>query len=377
MIPNIVDTQGVYVFDENGKRYMDLESGVWCTAIGHNNPAISNVIKQQMDSIMHAGFCYSSDIVQQAAALVLSITGFRDGKCVFLCSGSEAIEITRQIARHLTGKKISMTLHDSYLGSYSTATNREHGWYILNWEECKSCQKQERCDRSCALLQGIPKEVSEFIFEPGSSSGFVRFPPKALIQNIVRIVQKNNGKVIANEVTTGIGRTGKWFGYNHYGIEPDMIAMGKGVGNGYPVSLAAMNEKTIKELGITPFKYAQSHQNDPLGAAIVRQVIQEIKEDDLILKAREKGAVFLAMLKSLVDNKSILKVRARGLMFALDIVDEHVGNEIFKELLKEGYIICNRNALFRIDPPLTIDEAEFESFVNTFKSIMTRINMDK
>ncbi len=377
IIPNIVDTQGVYVFDENGKRYMDLESGVWCTSIGHNNPVVNNVIKQQMDAIMHTGFCYSSDIVQEAAALILSITGFGDGKCVFLCSGSEAIEITRQIARHLTGKKISMTLHDSYLGSYSSATNRENGWYIFNWENCKSCKKQKYCDTSCALLLGIPKDVSEFIFEPGSSSGFVRFPPKALIQNIVRIIQENNGKVIANEVTTGIGRTGEWFGYNHYDIEPDMIAMGKGVGNGYPVSVAAINKNTIKELSTNPFKYAQSHQNDPLGASIVRQVIEEIKEEDLISKAREKGAVFFTMLNSLVDNMSILKVRARGLMFALDLADENVGNEIFKELIKRGYIICNRGALFRIDPPLTINEAEFESFINTFKSIMTRINKVK
>lgn len=374
MIPNIVDTQGVYVFDENGKRYMDLESGVWCTSIGHNNPVVNTAIKQQIESILHAGFCYSSDIVQEAAASIISITGFEDGKCVFLCSGSEAIEITRQIARHLTGKKISMTLHDSYLGSYSSATNREQGWYIFSWEECKSCKKQKHCDTSCALLKGIPKDVSEFIFEPGSSSGFVRFPPKALIQNIAWIIKENNGKVIVNEVTTGIGRTGEWFGYHHYDIEPDMIAIGKGVGNGYPVSVAVINKNTIKELDITPFKYAQSHQNDPLGAAIVRQVIQEINREDLILKAREKGAVFSAMLKSLVDNKFILRVRARGLMFALDIVDENVGNDIFKELINRGYIICNRGALFRIDPPLTIDELEFKSFVNTFKAIMARMN---
>lgn len=373
-IPNIVDTQGVYVLDENGKRYMDLESGVWCTSLGHNNPVINNVMKQQMDSIMHAGFCYSNDIVQEAADMILSITGFRDGKCVFLCSGSEAIELTRQIARHLTGKKVSMTLHDSYLGSYSSVTNRRKGWFIFNWEECKSCQKHQDCDTSCALLQDIPEDVSEFIFEPGSSSGFVRFPPKAVIQNIVRIIQKNNGKVIVNEVTTGIGRTGEWFGYNHYDIKPDMIAIGKGIGNGYPVSVAAIHKNTIKQLGINPFKYSQSHQNDPLGAAIVRQVIQEIKDTDLIIKAKDKGAVFLEMLKSLVDNKFILKARARGLMFALDLADENIGNEIFRELLKRGYIVCNRGALFRIDPPLIIDEAEFKSFVSTFKIIMAGLN---
>lgn len=370
MIPNITDTQGVYVIDENGKRYMDLESGVWCTSLGHNHLRINGAVKQQIESIMHAGFCYSSDVVQEAAASVLSITGFENGKCVFLCSGSEAIEISRQVARHLTGKHRSMTLHDSYLGSYSSVTNREQGWYIFNWDECKSCGKHENCDESCALLQDIPEDISEFIFEPGSSSGFVRFPPKSMIQNMVKIVHENKGKVIANEVTTGIGRTGEWFGYCHYDIKPDMIAIGKGIGNGYPVSVAAISHETIRALENHPFKYAQSHQNDPLGAAVVRQVIKEIKAGELITKARQMGDIFLSMLESLVDDRLILKVRSRGLMFALDMVDDKVANRIYTELIKRGYIVCKRGALFRIDPPLTIEETEFKSFVNTFKAVL-------
>lgn len=370
MIPNIVDSQGIYLFDEYGKRYMDLESGIWCTSIGHNNKQINDIIKKQIDSIMHAGFCYSNDILQESAKSVLSITNFEGGKCVFLCSGSEAIEITRQIAKHLTGKRKSMTLHDSYLGSYSSVINRIEGWYIFNWEDCKNCNKKDNCDSYCALLQDIPKDISEFIFEPGSSSGFVRFPPKTMIQNITKIIRKNNGKIIANEVTTGIGRTGKWFGYNHYDIEPDMVAIGKGTGNGYPVSIAAINNKTMNELKIKPFKYSQSHQNDPLGAVIVREVIRIIKEDDLISKADEKGSKFFTMLRSLVDKNLILDVRGRGLMFALDLANKNAGNQIFNELIKKGYIICNRESLFRIDPPLNITEDEFEEFINAFRAIL-------
>ncbi|GAK58534.1 aminotransferase class-III [Candidatus Vecturithrix granuli] len=371
-IPNIVDSQGIYLFDESGKRYMDLESGVWCTSIGHKNPRINDTIKKQIDCIMHAGFCYSNHILQEAAKLVLSITNFEGGKCVFLCSGSEAIEISRQIAKHLTGKKRSMTLHDSYLGSYSSVINRTEGWHIFNWNTCQTCQKHEYCDPSCEALQAIPADISDFIFEPGSSSGFVRFPPKLLIQNIVTIIHRNHGKVITNDVTTGIGRTGKWFGYQHYDIEPDMVAMGKGIGNGYPVSVAAINRKTMQELDIKPFKYAQSHQNDPLGAAVAREVIQTIQDNDLISQAAEKGAKFLAQLQSLVDGKTILAVRGRGLMFGVDIVNEDVGNAIFNALLEQGYIVCNRKALFRIDPPLSITEPEFEAFIEAFRAILAR-----
>lgn len=369
-IPNIVNSQGVYLFDDSGKRFMDLESGVWCISIGHSNERISRTIAKQMGSLMHAGFNYSNQILEESSESVLNITNFTKGKCIFLCSGSEAIEISRQIAKHLTGKKVSMTLHDSYLGAYSAVTDRTRDWYLFNWEQCKSCNKNDTCDPSCEALQDIPENISDFVFEPGSSSGFVRFPPKALIQNIVDIIHNNNGKVVVNEVTTGIGRTGRWFGYQHYDIEPDLIAMGKGIGNGYPVSVASINQMTVSELEKKPFKYAQSHQNDPLGAAVVGEVIKFIEDNDLIADAERKGSFFSTRLEALVDNEIILGVRGRGLMFAVDVVNAKVGNEIHSDLIEKGYIVGNRGTAFRIDPPLTLTKTEFEEFIEAFKALL-------
>jgi len=263
-IPNIVEGAGIYVTDENGKKFMDLESGVWCTVLGHNDGGVNEVIRKQLDKISHVGFCYSNEVLQTAAESILSITDFESSKCVFLSSGSEAIELSRQIAKHLSGRIKSMTLHDSYLGSFSSTTDRSNDWFIFNWEKCINCPLKENCDKDCEKLKEIPDDIADFIFEPGSSSGFVRFPPKKMIQNIVDIVKNNHGKIIANEVTTGIGRTGEWFGFQHYDITPDMVAIGKGIGNGYPVSVTAINEETMSELENKPFKYSQSHQNDPL-----------------------------------------------------------------------------------------------------------------
>jgi acetylornithine/N-succinyldiaminopimelate aminotransferase len=115
-----------------------------------------------------------------------------------------------------------------------------------------SAPDKDKCGLSCEVLLKIPKNVSEFIFEPGSSSGFVWFPPKALISNIVKIVRGGGGKNVANEVTTGIGRAGKWFGDQHYGISPDFIAVGKGIGNGYLVSVALINEPAARQLELKP-----------------------------------------------------------------------------------------------------------------------------
>lgn len=319
---------------------------------------------------MHAGYCYSNDIAEEAAEAVLSITGFTDGQCVFLCSGSESIELARQIAKHITGKQRSMTLHDSYLGSYSSVKDRSRQWYVFNWEACAACNRKEECRRDCQALEDIPDDIAEFIFEPGSSSGFVRFPPKALIQNIVAIVRENGGKIICNEVTTGIGRTGLWFGHQHYVVVPDMIAMGKGIGNGYPVSATAINGKTLEELTSNPFRYMQSHQNDPLGASIVKEVINIIKDEDLISKAKSKGSRFLALLQDLADGDTITEVRGRGLMYGIDVRDTATGNEFYQKLLAKGYIVCNRDALFRVDPPLTIEDGEFNNFVADFQKII-------
>ena len=182
-----------------------------------------------------------------------------------------------------------MTLHDSYLGSYSSVVDRTHNWHLLNWEACKTCAVKETCDLSCDVLEDIPDDIADFVFEPGSSSGFVRFPPEALIKNIVQIIRGNGGLIIANEVTTGIGRTGKWFGYQHYDITPDLIAVGKGLGNGYPVSAALISPAIVNDPKLKTFHYSQSHQNDPLGASVAHGVIQHIKKNDLIVKAETDG----------------------------------------------------------------------------------------
>jgi len=372
-IPNVVDSYGPYVIDEYGKRYLDLESGIWCTALGHKNERIVNAATEQLNRLMHAGYCYTTEVVEEAARLVLGTTALREGKCVFLCSGSEAIEISRQIARHLTGKPLSMTLKDSYLGAYSSVTDRSHGWYMFNWERCTSCKDRELCNLECQHLRDIPSEVSDFVFEPGSSSGFVRFPPKAVIKNITQRVKDNGGKVIANEVTTGTGRTGKWFGYQHYDIVPDIIAIGKGIGNGYPVSVAVIDGAIVEELDRKPFRYGQSHMNDPLGATIVREVVHIITEENLIAESYRKGEVFLSQLRSLVDAETIPEVRGRGLMMAVDVPNPERANAIYVELLRRGFIVSNRKTAFRIDPPLIISEKEFDGFIDSFRDALTAL----
>ncbi len=155
-----------------------------------------------------------------------------------------------------------------------------------------------------------------------------------------------------------------------------MVAIGKGLGNGYPVSVTAINRQTIKQLEKSTFKYMQSHQNDSLGAAIANEVIKTINEDDLISKAEVNGSQFLEMLQTLKDGITIIDVRGRGLMFAIDICNGKTGNKIYNKLLDKGYIVGNRNSLFRIDPPLTITKEEFSVFIRDFENILKSQSID-
>lgn len=368
-LPEIVAGEGIHLVDRDGNRFVDMESGVWCTSVGHANRRVNGAIRAQMDVLSHAGFCYSNPIVEEAAASLLSVCGLEDGAVVFLCSGSEGIDYARQASKSITKRKLSLTFHDAYLGSFSSVLDRSTDWFIVDWENCSSCPRGHRTP-DCDHLDDIPGDVSEFIFEPGSAAGQVRFAPIPLVGKIVDLVRNNGGKIIANEVTTGVGRTGSWFGFDHYGIDPDLIVIGKGIGNGYPVSGVVMNHQTASELASTGFKYMQSHQNDPLGAAVVKEVIAVIEDDSLIERAAANGQVFLEALRALSSHDAVRAVRGRGLMAAVDLCDGPTGNKVFHSLLNRGYIVCPRGATLRIDPPLIIDQDELLTFVGALSGVL-------
>lgn len=369
---NIVDSDNCFLFDTNGNRLIDLESGVWCTSVGHNNKRINKVISTQINKITHTGFCYCHPQIDETAKRILEITGIEKGKCEFLCSGSEAVEYGMRVARKISEKPLALTFSDSYFGAYGdAAVKNENRWHIYNWLNC-SCKNESGCTGNCVDFQNIPfEDIGIFLFEPGSSSGLVRFPSNQLIEKIVQQIKENNGIVMANEITTGIGRTGKWFGYQHYNIVPDIVAIGKGVGNGYPVSITAISEEVAKKLENTGFLYSQSHQNDPLGAVVAKEVIEIISEEKLLDKCSELGEWLMSSIRQLDPKKKlIIEVRGRGLMLIVGFTRN--AQTIYEELLKHGIIVAKRpNAeVLRIDPALTVEKETLELFLKELQEIV-------
>lgn len=370
---NIVDSDNCFLFDCNDNKVIDLESGVWCTSVGHNNKRINGVIASQINRITHTGFCYCNPQIEETAKTVLEISGIINGKCEFLSSGSEAIEYGLRVARLLTGKPLALTFSDSYFGAYGDAAIKDkNSWHIYNWLDCSCGKGGNGCIGECNNFNSIPfDKTGIFLFEPGSSSGLVRFPSQEMVSKICGKIKSNNGIVMANEITTGTGRTGKWFGYQHYDIIPDIVAIGKGIGNGYPVSIVAVSQDVAEKLGYSGFKYSQSHQNDPLGAFVANEVISIISDDRLLEKCSKHGKYIKEKILEMNSETSLLKdVRGRGLMIAIELKKN--AQEIYDELLKRGFIVAKRpnSEVLRLDPALTIERSTIDLFLAEFRNLI-------
>lgn len=364
---DIIRGENYYLYDSNDKRYADFESGIWCVAVGHQNSRVNEKIIDQIGKVMHLGYRFTNHLAEDAAIILLDVVSEKDGKCVFLSSGTEAVEFSIDVAKLLTGKNKLLTFSESYLGAYGSAGAKDDSWVKVDFNVCVKGKNLDMINWN---------EIAAFVFEPGCSSGKVKFPPDDVVRRIVKEVKNTGGLIIVDEVTTGLGRTGKWFGFNHYSIKPDIIAMGKGLGNGYPVSAVVMKGEIGKKLEDRKFRYVQSHQNDPLSCAIAIEALKIIIEDDLVNRSHEVGSKFIGYLEGIKNNFPFVKeVRGRGLMISLEF-SKLGGNFnvefIFNEMLRRGFIIGFHSEanLIRFMPPLTIEETEIENLVENLHVVL-------
>lgn len=378
---DIIRGQGSYLYDNKGNCYVDFEAGVWCTSLGHNHYRVNRAITAQLEKISHVGYRYPNSIVEETAQKVLATLDMPEGKCVFLSSGSEAVELGVQMARNICKRPLLLVFSNSYLAAYGSAGSKSHEeWFLFDWSQCSGCCNMDKCDADCHLIKDIPFHlIGGFVFEPGNTSGLIKLPPIQLVRNLENMIRKNNGIIVVDEITTGTGRTGKWYGYMHYGMDPDIVAIGKGIGNGYPVSITAMKREIAEALKKNGFRYAQSHQNDPLGCAVVKEVIDVIREDDLIAASSEKGEWFLKELQQLASkHEAIKEVRGRGLMLGIEFresIEKDRLRTLNKELFQKGFMVGYSKAanLFRFYPALNIKKEDIKSMLENLEELIVNI----
>jgi len=360
---DFIKGEGCYLYDGKGKSYLDCESGLWCSALGHSHARITETIGRQSGQLINIGFRWGTQEIEQAATALLEVLSLAQGKCVFLSSGSEAMDLAIKLAQVVSHRSRFVCLEPSYLAAYGQgADTGSPRWLAIE-------RDSETCSRAIDWLQ-----IAAFVLELGSAAGAVHFPARGLITETVESCRKSGGLIVVDEVTTGMGRTGRWFGYQHFGIEPDIVAVGKGLGNGYPVSAVAVSQEVAAQIEASGLHYVQSHQNDPLGCAVAQAVIDVMQGQDLIQRSRDQGKDLLTQLRGIQDNcPAIADVRGKGLMVAVELSETIKAGDVFEAMLARGFLVgCNPSFnCIRLMPPLIIGQGQIAAITGALKDVLS------
>jgi len=365
--PEIVleKTEACCVFDQHGGRYVDFESGVWAANLGHNHEAMAEALRRSLSGAFHHGYRFRNPESEALSDKLNALCAFPGGQSVFLSSGSEAVNLGLVIARHCTKREKIVRVGNSYLSAYGFGRLAE--------------DNPDRIDLAGDDLAGIERvdwsSVAAVALELGGASiDVVSFPNEAFIRRLCECARTRGSLILADEVTTGFGRTGKWFGYQHYGIKPDAVVTGKALGNGYPVSAVTVSGNIARVIDAQPMRYAQSHQNDPAGCAVANAVIDHFLAHDIVSLGQATGLYFLDQLARLQNKfpRQIAEIRGRGLMLALQLHDETTALHIANGLFDDGFIVGHRGASLRFMPPLVITRDMIDALI---EQLMKRLGM--
>ncbi|MBH0131609.1 acetylornithine transaminase [Salinibacterium sp. NK8237] len=364
-----VSGEGCTVFDSEGKRYLDFLAGIAVNSLGHNHPAIVGALSRQAN-LLHVSNFFATEPQLALAERLLRISGAGDeGRVFFANSGTEANEAAVKLAR-LTGRPRILSLMDSFhgrsMGALSItgkASLREPFEPLLpNVEHIESTIE--------ALEAAIGPDVSALIVEPIKGEAGVHSLPAGYLEAARELTTQHGVLLIIDEIQTGAGRTGDWFGFQESGIVPDAITMAKGMGGGVPIGALVTFGKASSLMH--PGQHGTTFGGNPLVCAVSEAVLGQIESDDLVANAAQRGAELRTALAR-IDSSLIIELRGRGLLIGIGLA-EPVAQEIVATALEHGLIINAPNAsTVRLAPPLIIGDAEIAEFIDTFSMVLNEV----
>src|SRR5918911_1488742 len=336
----LVRGEGEYVWDDAGNKYLDCFGGVLTVSVGHNNPKVTEAIIEQVKTIQHTSTLYANKPQSDLAEKLYQITPGRLKKSFFTNSGTEADDTAIHAAKLATGRHEIVVLRHSYSGRSATALSAvgHSTWRALPAQVagivharapyCYRCPFKltyPECGLACAddleevIMTATTGEIAAFMAETILGVGGFIVPPPGYFERAVEIARQYGGLYICDEVQTGWGRTGeKWFGIEHWNVEPDILTSAKGMANGTPIGLTiATPEVADRYPGLTFATFG----GNPVSTAAALATIRVIEEEDLRRNAAEVGAYLRQGLEGLKEKHAIVgDVRGMGLMQGLELV---------------------------------------------------------
>jgi len=392
--------QGVRVWDENGRKYLDLTAAFGVAAAGHANPRVVRDGQKQMAELLHAmGDVHPHARKAELAAKLSEITFERwragTGKTLFTNSGFEAVEAALKTAFLATGRSNVIAFEGAYHGlGYGalTTTHREH-FRVAFRRQLKEFATFVEFPSSPEDLSAVEKRISTLLrtkqfgavlIEPVQARGGIRVPPLALLQRLRALCEKFNAVLIVDEIYTGFGRTGRWFACEHSDVVPDVICLGKALTGGFPLS-ACVGKADLMDRAWPSSTGEAIHTSTflghPVGCAMALANIAEIQRLELVEASEKKGKKLIDSLRSLKSKKLQLSARGLGLMAGLEIFDQNgrsataAALAIIKRLLHRGFIFLPEGEhanVISFTPPLTITDAQLRSTVNALDEELDR-----
>lgn len=385
--------QGQYLWDVQDKKYVDLMAQNLCISVGYNHPLVTREAKNQIEQLGHCTTMYFNPVpAHYAEELVARMPGTEDWVVHFVNSGAEAIDLAQLMARLYTGNFELIALRKAYHGLHFSAMSLtgiqtcHHAvpvssgiLHVHNPDQFRGVHGAAIApyvaEIDCTIESSTPGRIAGFIAEPIQGFGGVIPLPEGYLAAAFERVRAAGGVCIVDEVQTGFTRTGSHFwGFEDHGVIPDIVVMGKGIGNGFPLAAVAAKREIAEPMSAK--KFFNTYGSNPMSCAAGRAVLRAIDEDDTQQNAKEVGGYMMQKLQDLKEKHSVIgDVRGSGLMLGIELVkdqttkviaDEEAGR--VAEYAKDNGVIIGKGGamgnVLRINPPLCIQNEDIDFVID-------------
>ncbi|MGH2773085.1 MAG: acetylornithine transaminase [Actinomycetota bacterium] len=356
--------EGMYLYDEPGRPYLDFVAGIAVNALGHAHPAVLEAIAEQAGRVMHVSNFYYTEPMARLAERLCGLLGFGDGKVFFTNSGAEAVECSIKLARKWAKARFGPGRHET-VAAEGSFHGRTMGALSATGQPAKQAPFEPLVPGfvhapfgdAPALEAALSERSCSVLLEPVQGEAGVIVPPADYLPAVRAICDGNQLVFIADEVQTGVGRTGRWFAFQHSGAAPDVVTVAKALGGGVPIGACiARGEAAV---AFEPGDHASTMGGNPLACSAALAVLDVIESEKLVPAAERTGARLKHLLEVLAGKYPLIReVRGSGLLIAVELCEPAAGAVVAGALGKGLLVNEVTPSAIRLCPPLIVSDAQ-------------------
>ena len=364
---------GVYLYDTDGKKYLDFMAGIAVSGLGYGNVELKNALKEQIDNLLHSSNLYYNTTCGKAAEALRRVSGM--DRIFFTNSGAEANEGALKAARKYAWQKKSgrfefIAMKDSFHGRTMGALSvTEHPAYREPFEPLIPGVSFAEFNNLESVKKLVNEKTCGIIVEPVQGEGGINTATKEFMTGIRKLCDEEGILMICDEIQCGMARTGEMFAWQLYGTKPDIMTMAKAIGSGVPVGAFAMT-KAVAEASLKPGDHGTTYGGNPLACAAVAKTLEIYEKQKLAAHVKEVGDYLEEQLKKLVEDYDCV-VEQRGLGLIRGIKLSGPVGEVVKKAMKEGLLIISaRSDVIRLVPPLVIGKEHVDEMIEKLRKVL-------